>query len=246
MNRKAQAALLFLLGVVVVHASDTHLYLRYVKAGLGPLLRTAGIVLIVTALVTVWYELRRSRAPQDDRSDGDHDGPYEHEHAHHEPRVSWLLVLPLLALILIAPPALGSYSAERTGTVLRPPPGFPTLPAGDPLRLGVIDYADRAVFDHGRSLNGRRIELTGFITTDRSGTAYLTRMVLNCCAADAQPVKVGLSGQVPPVIQPDAWLDVTGTYTTQQIKDPINGGPIPFINITQAKSVPTPADPYDT
>ncbi|WP_326654224.1 TIGR03943 family putative permease subunit [Streptomyces sp. NBC_01750] len=242
MNRQAQAAVLFLVGVAVLRAGFTDLYLRYVKAGLRPLLIVAGIVLIAAAIATVWYEIRRPRATQEHQPEHEHQA--EHGHAHHEPRISWLLVLPLFALILVAPPALGSYSAMRTGTALQKPWGFSALPAGDPLKLSVADYAGRAVYDHGRSLDDRQIKITGFITLDRNGAPYLTRMVLNCCAADAQPIKVGLTGQVPPVMQPDAWLEVTGTYTSKQTKDPVNDGVIPFINISQARPVPAPHNQY--
>ncbi|MFK4227194.1 TIGR03943 family putative permease subunit [Streptomyces sp. NPDC019890] len=243
MNRQAQAAVLFLVGGAVLRASFTDLCLRYVKAGLRPLLIVAGIVLIAAAIATVWHELRRPRATPEHQPEREHDD--QGGHAHHEPRISWLLVLPLVALILVAPPALGSYSAMRTGTALQAPLGFPTLPTGDPLRLTVVDYAGRAVYDHGRSLGGRRISVTGFITLDRSGAPYLTRMVLNCCAADAQPVKIGLSGQIPPILQPDTWLEVTGTYTTRQTRDPVNDGVIPFIDISRARVVPAPHNPYE-
>jgi uncharacterized membrane protein YcgQ (UPF0703/DUF1980 family) len=75
---------------------------------------------------------------------------------------------------------------------------------------------------------------------------YLTRMVLNCCAADAQPVKVGLSGQVPPALQPDAWFDIIGTYTQRQAIDDINGVPIPFIEVLRATTVAAPRDRYES
>ena len=166
---------------------------------------------------------------------------------HREPRISWLLLLPLLALILVAPPALGSYSAMNTGTALRQPFGFPVrLPTDGPVQLSVVDYAGRAVYDHGRSLADRPITLTGFLTIDRDGQPYLTRMILNCCAADAQPVKVGLSGKLPPVLQPDTWFAVTGTYINRQGTDPINNGPIPFLDISRADPVSTPPDPYES
>lgn len=89
------------------------------------------------------------------------------------------------------------------------------------------------------------MQLTGFLALDRAGAPYLVRMALNCCAADAQPVKVALTGQVPPVLQPDTWLRVTGTYTPRRTEDPVNGGPIPFIDVTEAKPVAAPTDPYD-
>ena len=228
MTRHAQAAILFLLGAALLHAGTTDLYLRYVKSGLRPLLLLSAVVLIAAALATVWYE-RRAPAPV----------------GHPEPRVSWLLALPLLALILVAPPALGSYSAVRTGTALQQPYGYTALPPTGTLRLAVADYAARAVYDHGRSLKGRRLEITGFVATAPSGTPYLVRMTLNCCAADAQPVKIALTGEVPPVLRPDTWLRVTGTYTPRTTKDPVNGGPVPYLEVTEAVPVKTPQDPYD-
>ncbi|MFH9824030.1 TIGR03943 family putative permease subunit [Streptomyces bobili] len=238
MNRQAQSAVLFLLGASLLHAGTTDLYLRYVKAGLRPLLLAAGAVLIATALATAWYERRATNRTKSTE-------PPTPASPHPEPRISWLLVLPLLALILVAPPALGSYSATRTGTSLQEPLAYPALPATGPLRLSVVDYAGRAVYDDGRTLTGRRIQLTGFLALDRDGTPYLVRMALNCCAADAQPVKVGLTGRIPPVLQPDTWLEITGTYTPHRVKDPVNDGPIPFIEVTAARPVPTPKDPYD-
>jgi uncharacterized repeat protein (TIGR03943 family) len=241
-NREVQAAVQFLVGGAMVYAGSTTLFLRYVKAGLQPLLVGAGVVLVVTALATAWYELRRSRAARSQAGPAEPAG-----HTHREPRVSWLLVLPLFALVLVGPPALGSYSAARTGTALAPSPWSQVaLPAGDPLPLSVVDYATRAVYDQGRSLAGRSVTVTGFITLDDHGGFFLTRMMLNCCAADAQPIKLGLAGQVPPVLQPDGWLQITGTYTAQRATDPINGGPIPFIDISRAVPVAPPAEPYES
>ncbi|MEU9266306.1 TIGR03943 family protein [Streptomyces sp. NPDC048251] len=241
MNRQSQAAVLFLLGAALLHAGTTDLYLRYVKAGLRPLLLASGVILIVTALATAWYEHRRTKTKREqEQQEADAD-----THAHPEPRVSWLLILPLLALILVAPPALGSYSATRTGTALQEPLAYPALPATDPLPLSVVDYAGRAVYDHGRTLTGREVRLTGFVALDHDGTPYLVRMALNCCAADAQPVKVGLTGDIPPVLQPDTWLTITGAYTPRTTHDPVNNGPIPFIEVTTATPTPTPRDPYD-
>ncbi|NED77131.1 TIGR03943 family protein [Streptomyces sp. SID9944] len=279
MNRQAQAAVLFLVGGALLHAGATDLYLRYVKAGLRPMLLVSGAVLVVTALMTVWLDRRRAggnathdeagpptqtpaapdNAPLPPAAPGDRPSPTKAEpadhraappppkepHTHREPRVAWLLLLPLFALILVAPPALGSYSAVRSGTALQPPYGYASLPPGDPLRLSVVDYATRAIYDHGRTLAGRRVQVTGFVALDGDGTPYLVRMALNCCAADAQPVKIALTGRVPPVLEPDTWLRVTGVYTARRTRDPVNDGPIPYLEVTAAQPVPTPADPYD-
>ncbi len=153
--------------------------------------------------------------------------------------------MPLFALILVAPPALGSYSATHTGTALQKPLGFPELPDEGPLRLGVGEYAARAVYDDGRHLRGRSIRVTGFVAMSGSGDPYLVRMGLNCCAADAQPVKIALTGELPPVLRPDTWLEVTGGYTPRRTKDPVNGRPVPYLEVTRAEPVPAPSDPYD-
>ncbi|MFD6288642.1 TIGR03943 family putative permease subunit [Streptomyces sp. NPDC060205] len=243
MNRQAQAAVLFLTGGAILHAGLTDLYLRYVKAGLRPLLLAAGVVLIATAVATLWYDHRERRTQPHTHPDSD---PRPHAHAHREPGIAWLMTLPLLALVLVAPPALGSYSAMRTGTALQKQPwGFADLPKGDTVRLSLVDYAGRAAYDHGRSLADRRITTTGFLAMGSNGTPYLVRMALSCCAADAQPVKIGLTGHTPTVLRPDTWLEVTGTYTGKRTKDPVNEGVIPFLDVTEAKPIKAPRDPYD-
>jgi uncharacterized repeat protein (TIGR03943 family) len=277
-NRETQGFVLLLLGGAVLRAGLTDVYLRYVKAGLRPLLLLAGVVLIIAALATFWYELRRSRAHRRDEHDvaghdvaghdvaghdvaghdvaghdvaghdrAGHDGPGQDNsdgHAHREPRIAWLLVLPVFVLILVVPPALGSYAAGRTGTALQPGLIVATATAGDPAPMSLLNYATLAVYEHGGPLGNRRVKITGFITIGPHGAPYLTRMILTCCAADAQPIKVGLSGQVPPALKPDVWLEITGTYTDKQITDDVNGGPIPFIQVSQTTPVPAPHDPY--
>ncbi|MFE1802712.1 TIGR03943 family putative permease subunit [Streptomyces sp. NPDC059517] len=255
MNRQAQAAVLFLTGGAILHAGLTDLYLRYVKAGLRPLLLAAGVVLIATAIATIWYDRRERRPRTDAHPDPDSDpdldpdlesDPHPHPHAHREPGIAWLMTLPLLALVLVAPPALGSYSAMRTGTALQKQPwGFADLPKGDTVRLSLVDYAGRAAYDHGRSLDNRRIKTAGFLAMGSDGTPYLVRMALSCCAADAQPVKIGLTGHTPTVLRPDTWLEVTGTYTGKRTKDPVNEGVIPFLDVTETKPIKAPRDPYD-
>lgn len=47
------------------------------------------------------------------------------------------------------------------------------------------------------------------------------------------------------MLQPDKWLEVTGTYTPRRTKDPVNNGPIPYLQVTAATPVATPKDPYD-
>jgi uncharacterized repeat protein (TIGR03943 family) len=248
-NRQAQAVVLLLVGGAVLRASLTDLYLRYVKHGLRPLLIVAGTLLVAMAVMTLWYELRGRPATHDHGTDdGTHDGT-DDGHGHSgEPRVAWLLILPVFALLLVAPPALGSYAASHAGTALAQPASsdFPALPAGDPVKISMLDYASRAVFDQGKSIGSRRVQVTGFIVKGPAGQPYLARMILTCCAADARPIKVGLTGQVPDGLGPDTWWTVVGKYTSKADKDKVNGETIPYIDVLDAQPMAAPADQYET
>jgi uncharacterized repeat protein (TIGR03943 family) len=163
-------------------------------------------------------------------------------------RVGWLLLAPALALLIFSPPALGSFTAARNGTALgaASTSDFTPLPAGDPVRLPLLDYAARSVFDKGRSLGDRPVLLTGFVIAGARGEPYLARLFVGCCAADARPVKVGLTGDLPPDLRPDQWVEVTGRYTEQFDKDPVNGEIIPYLDAISVRNIAAPAEQYET
>jgi uncharacterized repeat protein (TIGR03943 family) len=239
-SRLTQAVVLLLFGGAILRASFTDLYLRYVKEGLRPFLIAAGLVLVVAAVMTLWHSLR----PAPGGPEHDHD---DHGHDHHEPKVGWLLILPVLGLLLVAPPALGSYAAGQAGSVVAEPTGdsdYPPLPAGDPAPVSLLDYASRSLFDSGRSLAGRNLRLTGFITPAPDGKPMLARIVLSCCAADGRPIKVGLAGQAPIDVPADTWVEIVGRYTPQTAKDPVNGVDMAYLEVTSWQQIPEPKNPY--
>jgi uncharacterized repeat protein (TIGR03943 family) len=238
-NRQAQPVVMLLLGAVVVKASLTGTYLRYVKPGLQPLLLIGGGLLVAMGALALWYELRDLAQSTSDSHDG---------HGHREPQVAWLLVLPVVALLLVAPPALGSYTAAQSGSILaaqNSASDYGPLPPGDPVPVGLLDYASRAVFDQGRSLRGRDLELSGFVTPGPQGQPMLARIVVACCAADGRPIKVGLAGNVPSGVAANTWIQVVGTYTATTTTDPINGAVVPYLQVNTWQQIDEPAEPYD-
>ncbi|MEV1155132.1 TIGR03943 family protein [Micromonospora chokoriensis] len=264
MNRMAQACVMIFFGAAVLHASVTDLYLRYVKEGLRPFLIAASLLLIVAAVMTLWYDLRPDADGPEAQSDstggtrresaepnpsGSTAEKIHDEHAHHEPRVAWLLLLPALGLLLVTPPALGSYAAGQAGTALTAQQDndydYPPLPAGDPATTTVFDYAARALFDKGQSIGDRRVQLTGFITPGPDGQPILARMILSCCAADGRPVKLGMAGKAPTGLANDTWIQVTGRYSDRVTRDPINDEEIPYIEVETWRQVTAPKDPYE-
>ncbi|MEV4349398.1 TIGR03943 family protein [Actinoplanes sp. NPDC049596] len=238
MSKLTQAVVMLLFGGAILRASFTDLYLRYVKEGLRPFLIGAGLLLVAAAVMTLWYTLRSS--PSDSASPSA-------SHDHHEPRVGWLLILPVLGLLLVAPPALGSYAAEQAGSVVAQPvdnSDYPPLPAGDPVDVSLVDYASRALFDAGESMQDREVRLTGFITTAPDGKPMLARIVLSCCAADGRPIKIGLTGRAPIDVPVDTWVAVVGAYSPEKGKDPVNNVDVAYLEVKTWAEVPEPKQPY--
>ncbi|MER5372275.1 TIGR03943 family protein [Streptomyces sp. NPDC002553] len=159
-------------------------------------------------------------APHDDGADDTHGHAGEGEGAHgHDhsgvPRVAWLLFLPALSLLFYAPPALGSYTAAREApkaVAVVDEDGFGPLPATSPLPITLTDFTQRVQQDAEQAIKGRTVRMTGFVTPAGDGREgwYLTRILLSCCAADAQSVKVRVYGVHAP--KADAWVTVTGTW----------------------------------
>jgi uncharacterized repeat protein (TIGR03943 family) len=241
MRREAQSVVLMLVGGTMVKIAVTGSYVRYVKTGLGPYLLAAGAVLAAVGVASLVQAIRTRR------SDTGHAGDH-HGHGHGRFDVAWLLLIPMLALLLIAPPSLGSYSAARSGTALSAPASsnYPPLPDGDPVRISVASYATRAVYDKGHTLANRTVTLSGFLVAGSRGEWYVARMVITCCAADARPVKVGLTGDLPGDLRPDGWVQVTGRYTTKADKDPVNAETIPYLQVQTVSPIAAPARQYES
>ncbi|ONI54801.1 MULTISPECIES: TIGR03943 family putative permease subunit [unclassified Streptomyces] len=214
MKRFPQAILLVLSGTGLLHISLlTDLYLRYVKEWMRPMLIASGVLLLVLGVADAWSQ-RRPGAARDRGERGTHEDHDGHPHDHSGvPRAAWLLLLPALSMLLYAPPALGAYTASRQTSkpVAVQQDDFEPLPAISPLPLTLGDFTTRVRQDPEQAVKGRTIEMTGFVTpVERDEGWDLTRLLINCCSADAQAVKVRIhGGEIPPA---DTWVTVVGTW----------------------------------
>lgn len=244
MRRDTQNLLLILLGGALVKISATDIFLRYVKPGHRWWLLAAGIVIVVLALVSIVRDMVASRAPARNRHH--HDGHHHDGHEHREPHSPWLLVLPVLAIFLIAPPALGAASVERapSGNVLASPGpvSLPPLPAGEAPNLGLSTFVSRAVWNDSAELANRDVTLTGFVVR-RGGSVELARMAIACCAADARPVTVRLVGPNVPDVPTDTWLRARVRWV------PASGTAVeryvPSASVVAAVPIAAPTEPYE-
>ncbi|TQJ54873.1 TIGR03943 family putative permease subunit [Streptomyces sp. SLBN-115] len=220
MRRFVQVGLLVLGGLGLLHTSlFTDEYLRYVKEGMRPLLVASGVLLLVLGVVEAW-----AAPPTEEHGESGHGhvspareghGHEGHGHDHSRvPRVAWLLFLPVLSLLFYAPPALGSYTASRepAKAVAVQDDAFDPLPATSPLPITLTDFTQRVQQDRSRAIRGRAVVMTGFVTPapGKQDGWYLTRIIVNCCAADASSVKVLVRGIAAP--KADTWVNVTGTW----------------------------------
>lgn len=179
---------------------------------------------------------------------GDHD---DHDGAHnHSARSAWLLLLPVMAIFLIAPPALGADSVMRTdnsaaasrasgtdGTSV-----FPPLPQGEVISVAMSDFAARAAWDSSGSLKDRTVRLTGFIVTQED-TVYLARLSIACCAADAFPVKVKLDGGGTAGLANDMWVEAVGQVQMGTATKETDF--VPTMTVTGLSEIPEPENPYE-
>lgn len=229
MKRPVQVVLLVLAGIGLLHASlFTDLCLRYVKEGMRPMLIASGALLLLLGAVEAWSYWRQGGDDHhgephepgggdprggDGHGDGDSDG-HGHDHSG-VPGIAWLLFLPALSLLLYAPPALGAYTAARQAPkAVTEQDHFDALPATSPVPMTLTDFTSRVQQDREQAVKGRSVQLTGFVTPDGQGDGWhLTRLILNCCAADAQSVKVRIHGTAATPAPPaDTWVSVTGTW----------------------------------
>jgi uncharacterized repeat protein (TIGR03943 family) len=153
-----------------------------------------------------------------------------------------LIVLPVVAVLVLPPTALGSYAASRrsatSGGVV---PASEQQIAEGPLEL--VDVAAAAWSrDAMRALvrrAGSPVDFVGFVTRD-AGTPedefVLTRFIISCCVADALSVQVRVVGAPPGRFAEDTWVRVRGTFY------PV--GREMLVDATDVTAVPRPTDPY--
>jgi uncharacterized repeat protein (TIGR03943 family) len=238
-RRELQALMMILVGATLTKVVWSGAYVNYVKEQLAPFLLVAGILLILLGMATA---VAAPDGRADDTAETESE-PHGHDHHHGGPRVTWLLLLPVLAIFFVAPPALGSFAAARdSGGVdydTRAPATQNPLPEGGVLEMDLLEYGSRSVLEKGEGLGDRKISLIGFVGADSDDELVLTRMTLFCCAADGQAVKV--LTDVPAEYPADTWVEVVGTYA-----EPVKRGryEIPVLAVESVTPVKAPKNPY--
>lgn len=248
MRRETQNILLILLGGALLKIAINGDYLRYVKPAQQPWVIGGGAVMLALGVLAVIRDLVAAReAARAEATGAGAVSVGQHEH-HHPARSAWLLLVPVLAVFLVAPPALGSDSVVRTEARApqtaagRDAAMFPPLPPGEVVPMRVTDFVTRAGWDGNHTLDGRTVSLSGFVVHSGAST-MLARMVISCCAADAYPVTVRLTGDTAAKFPSDSWVEATGQVVPGTATE--RNRYTPDLTVATVRPVKAPGDPYE-
>ncbi|OBJ18254.1 TIGR03943 family protein [Mycobacterium colombiense] len=241
MSREAENTVLLLVGISIAMITASGVFTRYVKPGLLPWLIVSAVALIGLALVAIVGDIRRG-GPRTSEAEADHG------HGHpHRTGIVWMLVVAVLVLMFVAPPALRPSAAAPSVTsvsndVLNK--AFPPLPPGPAPDVSLPEVLMREAHDTTGSLTNRSISVTGFVLNEAQGVD-LGRIVIICCAADAQLARIHLRGpaaQGAAGLPDNTWIRVQGQVIPAP-RQP-NSPAIPTLQATAVTRIDAPPNPY--
>ena len=127
MSRETENTVLLLVGISIAMITVSGAFTRYVKPGLLPWLVASAVLLIVLALAAMIGDIRRG-GPRTTDQHGDHGEGHSHRAG-----MVWFLLVPILLLIFVTPPALRPSAAAPSVTAVSNDVlnrAFPPIPPG--------------------------------------------------------------------------------------------------------------------
>jgi uncharacterized repeat protein (TIGR03943 family) len=120
---------------------------------------------------------------------------------------------------------------------------FPALEGADPT-MGIKDLVLRALYDADNSVQDVPVTVTGFIAPAGEGYSdgyTIARMVISCCAADANPMQLHVAGDA--TLPANTWVDAVVTVVADTAT--LDNGYVPTVTLTSLTPVDQPDDPYE-
>jgi uncharacterized repeat protein (TIGR03943 family) len=222
MTKRLGFLVLLAFGVVITRVASADRLVAYVRPASRPYVLAAG--LLVTAFgICLWLTPVRIATPP--------------------PSVGWLLLVPIVALVGVAPPTDGALTGHRRqGAPARPADTTVALRGTEPIPMPLAEVVQRASWAIG-SLRGHRLRVLGFVAGRHGRAVVLGRLSITCCAADAQEDDVEVRG--PPVTSTayalGEWLLVTATFTELSPENRFE----PVLSAATVEAVEAPRNPYD-
>ena len=235
MRSETQGAVMVAVAAMVANLALNGSHTSYTRVGLRiPLFLSAAFIGVV-GLVAVLKANQRETDP--------------HGHGSAGLRVGLALLVPVVAVYMIAPAPLGAFTASRSeanqlsaGAGRRGPGPLPgEVTASGAIESDLSDLLVR-VYYGPEEVQGKTVRLVGFVVAEPEiEDAYrLTRFTISCCAADASSLQVIVRG-VPDVPPENQWLAVEAIWHGEVV----NPGLVPVMQFVSQERVAQPAEPYE-
>jgi uncharacterized repeat protein (TIGR03943 family) len=243
---RLQRHLVFVAPAVVMSAWATvmmhTLLVGHINRLLNPMFRTyvgiaAVVLFVLSALHLLLYRPSPDRVPGAGRQLG-----------------RWLVLLvPVLAASILSPAALSNTTAQRRSSGPAGVAPMPSMAAAsardvkdaadtDPSQPAPVEVTDLVTIAHTPELikkfDGRQVHVVGLFGS--GDPPKLVRWIMWCCAADAAPASIALTGQMGGPWKDQEWLEVTGVARFPSTM----GQVIPQVEVTSAKQTDEPDEPF--
>jgi uncharacterized repeat protein (TIGR03943 family) len=229
-------------GVLALWMGLTDAMLKYLRPSMRPWVVSAGVGLAVIGLYGI-VRARQLAAEPDDHE--------EHASSTRRSRIAWLLVVPVVAIILFGPQAMGEFAVARSPHLPSYAFDIAAYAAGTGQRAPTLKMSDLLEGIEQRTnrdyLATHDVTLTGFVSfrsVSGRDSFVLTRYLISCCAADAQALSVTIVG-AGPLPQKGQWLNVVARLQSTGATS-LSSKYGPTLRFESMKQISAPAAPYET
>jgi uncharacterized repeat protein (TIGR03943 family) len=242
----APAAVMSAWGAVMLHTIATGHLNRLVSPMFRSYVLIAGILLVVlSALYLFLYQPSANPAPALAPT------------GRLRQMLRWcVLLLPVVAASVFSPDALSSTTMENrmssstAGVTPMPSLGaatdadVKTALAADPNQPVPVEVTDLVTLSQSpaqmKTFEGRKVRIVGFVIKQHGAKPKLLRWMMWCCAADARPISVELSGDLKGDYKDTDWYEITGTAQFPSTLGQVT----PRIAVDTVKPTQEPDEPY--
>jgi uncharacterized repeat protein (TIGR03943 family) len=211
---------LLLWGWVLVWSSVSARLDLLLNAIFHPVVAIAGVVLMVLGALQLRFASRSKTSPAP---------------------LSWLISVAVACLVLLFPPSpsFSDLASNRSDNLPEAPRLSFFLP---PEQRTLTEWVRLLRSQPDPNLHaGDPVRISGFVLQRPGMQPQLARLTVRCCLADATPAGLPIEWPVNADPQPDQWLAIEGTMTTQTQ----DGLLINVVKPTTIQSIPRPERPLE-
>jgi uncharacterized repeat protein (TIGR03943 family) len=158
-----------------------------------------------------------------------------------------IVAVAAVALLVLPPATLSAATAQSrsiSSTATISDQSAPKLVGGSTAGFTVKDWSSLLRSGGADAVTGKTVHVTGYVLPSGSSadTVYVARLLVTCCAVDAQPVGIPVRIEGWKQSHPaNSWVEVTGRF--QENPDASDPQPVVVVPDT-VKTIPEPAKPY--